>query len=64
MGLSVLVAPGVETLNASVAWGDYIYEGADQEPAVSAPMLEPPAELHDKPAPFSASQDPNNLAIQ
>jgi hypothetical protein len=64
MGLSVLVAPGVETLNATVAWGDYIYEGTDQEPAVSAPTLESPAELHDKPAPFGASQDPNNPTIQ
>ncbi len=27
MGLSVLVAPGVTTLQAIVAWGDYVYEG-------------------------------------
>ncbi len=28
MGLSVLVAPGVEALEAKLAWGDYLYEGA------------------------------------
>jgi hypothetical protein len=27
MGLSVLVAPDVTTLQATVAWGDYLYEG-------------------------------------
>ena len=47
MGLSVLVAPGVETLNALVAWGDYIYEGAENEPAISAPTPEPHPEAPD-----------------
>ena len=40
MGLSVLVAPDVETLNATVAWGDYIYEGA------AAHLVSLPACLH------------------
>ena len=30
MGLSVLVAPGVDTLEAKVAWGDYAWEGGEQ----------------------------------
>ena len=40
MCLSVLVAPDVETLNATVAWGDYIYEGA------AAHLVSLPACLH------------------
>ena len=35
MGLSVLVAPGTPSLQATVEWGDYAYEGGD-EPAESA----------------------------
>ena len=31
MGLTVLVAPGVETLDAAVRWGDYLFEGAPEE---------------------------------
>ena len=58
MGLSVLVAPGVETLNATVAWGDYIYEGAENEPAISAPTPEPhpedPDTLEEKPGDYKA----------
>lgn len=48
MGLSVLVAPGVDTLEAKVAWGDYLYEGA-VEPGDALPTTETAAELHDKP---------------
>ncbi|KAA0895460.1 DISARM system helicase DrmA [Oryzomonas rubra] len=34
MGLTVLVAPGVGTLEAKVSWGDYTFEGAaDEEPS-------------------------------
>ena len=58
MGLSVLVAPGVETLNATVAWGDYIYEGAENEPAISAPTPEShpedPDTLEEKPGDYKA----------
>jgi len=58
MGLSVLVAPGVETLNATVAWGDYIYEGAENEPATSAPTPEThpedPDTLEEKPGDYKA----------
>lgn len=49
MGLSVLVAPGVETLTAKVEWGDYLYEGGSSEPADGGPTTETPAELHDQP---------------
>jgi hypothetical protein len=48
MGLSMLVAPGVEALEAKVAWGDYLYEGA-VEPGDALPTTETAAELHDKP---------------
>jgi hypothetical protein len=48
MGLSVLVAPGVDALEAKVAWGDYLYEGA-VEPGDVLPTTETAAELHDKP---------------
>jgi hypothetical protein len=34
MGLSVLVPPGVDTLDAVVSWGDYAYEGGTDEPEV------------------------------
>ncbi len=47
MGLSVLVAPGVDTLEAKVAWGDYLYEGAI-EPGDALPTTETATELHDK----------------
>ena len=47
MGLSVLVAPGVSTLQAIVAWGDYIYEGSDQEPAATPSPEPPPEGTHD-----------------
>jgi hypothetical protein len=30
MGLSVLVAPGVESLDATISWGDYVWEGGGQ----------------------------------
>ena len=33
LGLSVLVAGGVQALEARVVWGDYAYEGAGDEPA-------------------------------
>src|SRR5580693_310416 len=49
MGLSVLVAPSVEALEAKVVWGDYLYEGAE-EPSDAPPATETTAELHDKPA--------------
>src|SRR6266567_6742969 len=45
MGLSVLVAHGVDALEAKVAWGDYLYEGA-VEPGDAPPMTETAAELH------------------
>jgi len=32
MGLSVLVAPGVDALDATVSWGDYVWEGGEREP--------------------------------
>jgi hypothetical protein len=48
MGLSVLVAPGVDALEAKVAWGDYLYEGT-VEPGDALPTMETAAELHDKP---------------
>jgi hypothetical protein len=36
MGLSVLVAPGVDQLTVKASWGDYAYEGhGEQEPAES-----------------------------
>ena len=31
MGLSVLVAPGVDALQATVSWGDYVWEGAGKD---------------------------------
>ena len=52
MGLSVLVAPGVDTLQAKIAWGDYAWEGGDQtaeepmvaeEDATAAIVAEPSA---------------------
>jgi hypothetical protein len=33
MGLTALIAPGIDTLQAKVSWGDYTFEGApDEEP--------------------------------
>lgn len=49
MGLSVLVAPEVDTIEVLVAWGDYRYEGATAEPADEGPTTETAAELHDLP---------------
>ena len=34
IGLTVLVEPGVETLDAVVRWGDYLFEGAPEEEPV------------------------------
>ena len=33
MGLSVLVGPDVQALQAEVSWGDYVYEGGEQDGA-------------------------------
>lgn len=49
MGLSVLVGPGVESLAALVAWGDYLFEGGVAEPADGGPTVETAEELHDSP---------------
>jgi len=49
MGLSVLVAPGVESLEAQVAWGDYLFEGGTAEPVDGGPTVETAEELHDAP---------------
>lgn len=48
LGLSVLVASSVKTLEAIIAWGDYIFEGADPatEPVdEAAAETQPPEEM-------------------
>lgn len=46
IGLSVLVPPQVESLRVIVQWGDYHYEGGEEEPEPDdhGPTLEPPPE--------------------
>jgi len=42
MGLTVLVAPGVATLEATVRWGDYLFEGAaEEEPSEDEGDIDP-----------------------
>ena len=40
LGLSVLAAPGVKTLNARVVWGDYEFQGKPSKQDESAPAKE------------------------
>jgi len=56
MGLSVLVPPGVDMFKVIVAWGDYLYEGATNEPGDAGPTVETPAELHDQPPAYGQDQ--------
>jgi hypothetical protein len=56
MGLSVLVAPGVDALEAKVAWGDYLYEGA-VEPGDPGATLESAQELREQPAAYGSHSE-------
>ncbi len=42
LGLSVLAAPGVKTLNARVVWGDYEFQGKPSKQDESASAMEEP----------------------